>query len=72
MDISQRKGGYPVPPQAGPIMGVEFAGIIEQVCKDCNVPFPPGVMLIRQREISKKETRCLAWLMVERMRNTLP
>lgn len=26
MDIMQREGKYPVPPQAGPIMGVEFAG----------------------------------------------
>jgi NADPH:quinone reductase-like Zn-dependent oxidoreductase len=38
MDISQRQGGYPVPPQAGPIMGVEFSGIIEHACKDCRAP----------------------------------
>lgn len=30
MDLSQREGVYPVPPQAGPILGVEFAGIVEQ------------------------------------------
>ncbi|KAF3761115.1 hypothetical protein M406DRAFT_99498 [Cryphonectria parasitica EP155] len=31
MDLLQREGHYPLPPQAGPIMGVEFAGIIEQL-----------------------------------------
>ncbi|KAH0843867.1 Quinone oxidoreductase [Fonsecaea pedrosoi] len=29
MDLLQREGGYPLPPQAGPIMGVEFSGTIE-------------------------------------------
>ncbi|OAP59031.1 hypothetical protein AYL99_06328 [Fonsecaea erecta] len=29
MDLFQREGGYPLPPQAGPIMGVEFSGTIE-------------------------------------------
>jgi putative PIG3 family NAD(P)H quinone oxidoreductase len=29
MDLMQREGGYPLPPQAGPIMGVEFSGTIE-------------------------------------------
>ena len=28
MDISQREGRYPLPPQAGPILGVEFSGVI--------------------------------------------
>lgn len=31
MDIMQREGKYPVPPQAGPILGVEFSGIVESV-----------------------------------------
>lgn len=31
MDISQREGHYPVPPQAGPILGVEFSGIVAQI-----------------------------------------
>lgn len=31
MDISQREGRYPVPPQAGPILGVEFSGIVSQI-----------------------------------------
>jgi NADPH:quinone reductase-like Zn-dependent oxidoreductase len=35
MDISQREGNYPVPPQAGPILGVEFAGVIEKTCGHC-------------------------------------
>jgi len=38
MDISQREGGYPVPPQAGPILGVEFAGVIEIACRHCIFP----------------------------------
>jgi putative PIG3 family NAD(P)H quinone oxidoreductase len=29
MDISQRRGGYPVPPQAPKTLGVEFSGTIE-------------------------------------------
>lgn len=29
MDLLQREGHYPLPPQAGPIMGVEFSGTIE-------------------------------------------
>ncbi|KAG8158502.1 hypothetical protein KVR01_011624 [Diaporthe batatas] len=29
MDLIQRQGNYPLPPQAGPIMGVEFSGTIE-------------------------------------------
>jgi NADPH:quinone reductase-like Zn-dependent oxidoreductase len=28
-DVMQRNGEYPVPPQAGKILGLEFAGIIE-------------------------------------------
>jgi NADPH:quinone reductase-like Zn-dependent oxidoreductase len=35
MDISQRLGNYPVPPQAGPILGVEFAGVIEEASSHC-------------------------------------
>lgn len=31
MDIMQREGKYPLPPQAGPIMGVEFAGVVEEI-----------------------------------------
>jgi NADPH2:quinone reductase len=37
MDISQREGRYPVPPQAGPILGVEFSGVVEEVA-----PYPAG------------------------------
>ncbi|CAN8106373.1 unnamed protein product [Discula destructiva] len=29
MDLMQREGHYPLPPQAGPILGVEFSGTIE-------------------------------------------
>jgi NADPH:quinone reductase-like Zn-dependent oxidoreductase len=32
MDILQREGKYPLPPQASKtIMGVEFSGVVEQV-----------------------------------------
>lgn len=31
MDLVQREGRYPMPPQAGPILGVEFSGIIEEL-----------------------------------------
>ncbi|EMD94372.1 hypothetical protein COCC4DRAFT_148796 [Bipolaris maydis ATCC 48331] len=31
MDISQRRGGYPVPPQAPATLGVEFSGVIESL-----------------------------------------
>ena len=38
MDLSQREGRYPLPPQAGPILGVEFAGIVEQTSSHCARP----------------------------------
>lgn len=31
MDLIQREGHYPLPPQAGPILGVEFSGTIESL-----------------------------------------
>jgi NADPH:quinone reductase-like Zn-dependent oxidoreductase len=31
MDLSQRNGTYQVPPQAGPILGVEFSGIVTEL-----------------------------------------
>ncbi|CZT45267.1 probable NADPH quinone oxidoreductase homolog PIG3 [Rhynchosporium secalis] len=31
MDLLQREGQYPLPPQAGPILGVEFSGTIEDL-----------------------------------------
>lgn len=34
MDLIQREGGYPLPPQAGPILGVEFSGTIETLGSD--------------------------------------
>lgn len=30
MDIMQRKGGYPLPPGASSILGVEFSGTVEE------------------------------------------
>lgn len=34
MDLGQRNGTYPVPPQAGKILGVEFSGVIESFGDD--------------------------------------
>jgi len=31
MDLLQREGKYPLPPQAGKILGVEFSGVIESL-----------------------------------------
>lgn len=31
MDLLQREGMYPVPPQAPKILGVEFSGVIESL-----------------------------------------
>jgi NADPH:quinone reductase-like Zn-dependent oxidoreductase len=31
MDISQREGGYPPPPGASDILGVEFSGIVAEL-----------------------------------------
>jgi len=31
MDLLQREGKYPLPPQAGPILGVEFSGVIDEL-----------------------------------------
>ena len=43
MDVSQRQGNYPVPPQAGPILGVEFAGVIEKAGGHCIPQLGMGV-----------------------------
>lgn len=37
MDLLQREGKYPVPPQAPPTMGVEFSGVIEGFGDGSNV-----------------------------------
>ncbi|KAH7139921.1 hypothetical protein B0J13DRAFT_639055 [Dactylonectria estremocensis] len=42
MDISQRRGGYPVPPQAPKTLGVEFSGIIESFGSDYRAGFTEG------------------------------
>jgi NADPH:quinone reductase-like Zn-dependent oxidoreductase len=34
MDLLQREGKYPVPPQGGKILGVEFSGTIEDLGPD--------------------------------------
>lgn len=42
MDLGQRLGRYPVPPQAGPILGVEFSGIVSQVSTEASERFAKG------------------------------
>jgi putative PIG3 family NAD(P)H quinone oxidoreductase len=40
-DVQQRKGLYPPPPEASPILGLDVAGIVERVADDVTWP-PPG------------------------------
>ncbi|KAF8847103.1 quinone oxidoreductase putative [Acephala macrosclerotiorum] len=44
MDIMQREDKYPYPllPESGKIMGVEFSGIVEDHGKECKSNFKPG------------------------------
>ncbi|KAK5275265.1 hypothetical protein LTR40_013327, partial [Exophiala xenobiotica] len=42
MDLLQREGLYPLPPQAGPIMGVEFSGVIESFGSEPEAGFNVG------------------------------
>lgn len=42
MDLLQREGKYPLPPQAGPILGVEFSGTIEEFGEDAEKSFKIG------------------------------
>ena len=42
MDLLQREGLYPVPPQAPKTLGVEFSGTIESLGKDAEKGFNVG------------------------------
>ena len=42
MDLLQREGHYPVPPQAPKTLGVEFSGVIEGFGKDAEKGFKTG------------------------------
>ncbi|EKD13870.1 uncharacterized protein L3040_005514 [Drepanopeziza brunnea f. sp. 'multigermtubi'] len=42
MDLLQREGKYPLPPQAGPILGVEFSGTVESLAEGCKDGFKVG------------------------------
>jgi NADPH:quinone reductase-like Zn-dependent oxidoreductase len=42
MDVLQREGHYPLPPQAGPILGVEFSGIVEKLGGAAEATFKIG------------------------------
>lgn len=42
MDLMQREGNYPVPPQAPSTLGVEFSGVIEEVASEAESGFKKG------------------------------
>ena len=42
MDLLQREGQYPVPPQAPKTLGVEFSGIIEELASESESGFKKG------------------------------
>jgi NADPH:quinone reductase-like Zn-dependent oxidoreductase len=42
MDLSQREGRYPVPPQARKILGVEFSGVIVEMNENDVAGFKEG------------------------------
>lgn len=42
MDLLQREGNYPVPPQAPVTMGVEFSGTIDSFGRDAPADFKVG------------------------------
>jgi len=42
MDLLQRQGMYPVPPQAPKTLGVEFSGTIHKVAKNAEADFKVG------------------------------
>jgi len=42
MDLIQREGHYPLPPQAPKTLGVEFSGVVEAVAADATDGFRPG------------------------------
>lgn len=42
MDLLQREGMYPVPPQAPKTLGVEFSGTIHKVAKNAESGFKEG------------------------------
>lgn len=42
MDLLQREGKYPVPPQAPKTLGVEFSGEIVELADDCRGEWKVG------------------------------
>lgn len=42
MDLLQRQGHYPVPPQAPKTLGVEFSGVIESFGREAEKGFGVG------------------------------
>ena len=42
MDLIQREGHYPVPPQAPSTLGVEFSGTVEALGPEADGSFAPG------------------------------
>ena len=42
MDLLQREGRYPIPPQAPKTLGVEFSGMIDSEAEDAESEFKVG------------------------------
>lgn len=42
MDIMQREGGYPLPPGASDILGVEFSGTVAELGENTGQKFKVG------------------------------
>jgi NADPH:quinone reductase-like Zn-dependent oxidoreductase len=42
MDLMQRTGNYPVPPQAPKTLGVEFSGTVESLGEGCKDGYKVG------------------------------
>jgi NADPH:quinone reductase-like Zn-dependent oxidoreductase len=42
MDLMQRTGNYPVPPQAPKTLGVEFSGTVESLGEECKDGYKVG------------------------------
>ena len=61
MDLLQREGKYPVPPQAPKTLGVEFSGVIHQAAEKGEVDFKVGDEVFGLAYGGEYESRCDWW-----------